>query len=376
MRRLSPVEWGHYAIAQSAGSILTVLVTCGMMLAASPQISRQPSDVGAIVCAALLVRTIAWLGCIVAIGIVSLHYDGSLAWALISVTGLLLVQVINLDFALVGLGRTKSLAKAGLVSAIASIGIIYTMISPHTYAWQVPMLMALGLLAGYLVQLRDLGVVLFTKPSEIIAKSLELARKALPSTIAAVAVIFTYNVDTLFLGIWRVSNVERIGEYASLSKLTQLATMPMVAILFSGAPQLTRASAEKNWSSFRKTERMLRLSFATVGAVGGLAIAIFGPLVIEFLTKRPVSIEPHVAACFGLAYFLIGLHSAWTSTLPFLNDHLGYMLVNLGAAATMVTCLTFSLKAWGFTGAVLSLVVSLISAYALGVYRYRKISLI
>ncbi len=373
LHRLPAEVFGHYAIAQAITAVLISVVMAAMTLVATPRIAAHPECTWKLIQSVLRVRFVLVGAATLAMVLMAILRPGQLGSTLLASIPVIMLQGLNLDFALVGLGRARWLAASRLLTGGTFLTLAIVCIGPETPAWQIPILGTAGLTMGLFVQI--LGLRLLPDQHASIIPTKGLWRNLTPPTAAHLAQMASYNLDVIVLGMFASIPASSIGDYGAVSKLMQFGTMPLVAVLFAGGPGLAQAAAKRDPAAFASSERHLRLGFRCIGLVGGILLAGLGPWALEHLSGRAMPAAWTVAPWFGLGYALIGFHSGWTATLPFIGDHSGYLWVNLIAIATVMLGLSLLvplLPTLGLHGAAIAVVSGLVALAIAGRCRYRK----
>lgn len=357
-------DYGHFVYTQTVVLWISALVQFGMSITGASLVSRDPERSSATAVTIVLLRlglaAIVGSGLAVAGAAAPDALQRQLLWAYIPY---MFAVAVQLEFLAIGRGQAGVLARAQGAAAAVYLGAVLLFLRPGTPLWVVPLFLALGQACGALVQYRALlprGAWRSGLPGAG-GRALSLVRAGGPTTFAQFVQLGYYSVDIVLLEAWRRQDIGGVGEYGATSRLMQIGVMPLVALVNVLGPRLSAAAAAGDAAEVARQRHLFLRASAAIGVVGAVLFAVLAPWFLETIGGQPMPVTREVAPIFGLAYLLIGLHSPFSASLPFLDRRGSYAWCNLAALLTALSACAVLVPRFGFVGAAWGLVSGLVA---------------
>jgi O-antigen/teichoic acid export membrane protein len=285
-RGMDGESFGRLALVQSLNLLAVPVVQAGLVRT-SPLFLREYGT-ATVVRAAIRLRLLAALFCLIVLATVSTQLPGPTGLVLLASVPALFAHALQVEFVLIGSGNAGALAVARITAAVLYCGASILLTQGRAPVWTIPLAQAVALGIGGAIMWR---AVLPIGPSA--GRGRELERRLLWSGGLVTAGQFVqagyYNSDVLLLGLYYPAALTAIGEYSLVSRITQLTAIPLIAVLYTSIPFLAEAFHQKDRRILRTTERTLRISSWMIGAAGALALFWILPTAAGLLTGRTIS---------------------------------------------------------------------------------------
>ena len=301
--------------------------------------------------------------------------DQELGFLLLAYVLIYLLFALQLDFVCIGMERPWVLAKSRLLSSLIFGALVFLFVREKTPVWVIPLLQGIGLLFGLIVQYAFLREVLSDRPAlhvEHITSLGGLFKSGLLLTGAGFLGTGYYSIDKIILGFYFVDELSVVGDYTAATRLIQLAVMPITALLMTVAPKYSHGFISETSGEFIGAERVYKSGSILFGLVGALVLLFVGPTVLEFTSGRPMPVVTHTLRIAAIGYLIVGLHSPFTSVLPFISAEKAYFNLNL-VAFLSTAVLTMILVPWiGYAGAAVGWTLGILSLLVVGYPAYQS----
>jgi len=366
LRYLSPAEFGYLSIGQALSLWVQPLLYMGANLVAVRLIAAKPEDTAIIAGRMIGLRFAVALAVSACTMAFALHTgDRSLRAVLLAYAVLFLFYPIQPDFIAIGLHRPRVYsASRWICSSCFLLGILLlTKISIR--AWMVPLAYAASLLFGAAYGYFALRSALHMPKGSWWGPNFG---SLLWSTMVVVAAQFfqigQFSVDVLLLPFWKVP-IGLIGDYGAVARLTQAGGLPLIALIYALAPVYVKQLATNDVGRIKGLELRFRACLLGVGTIGAIAVAVFGPQVLELVSGRHLPTAHQLAPIFAVGYLLVSLHNSYTAILVYagathyyLTTYVLGLLTTLAAAMVLIPRLGTVGAAWSVNAGYLVIVFS------------------
>ncbi|GEM45265.1 lipopolysaccharide biosynthesis protein [Deinococcus cellulosilyticus] len=371
LRYSSQQEYGHFAIAQSVVFWLMPVVQMAMNITAVAQLNRSSQDVD-VVQQVIVLRMGALFFVLILMGAFGWMLQPQqqvLMWAFFP---LLLANALQLDYYAIARQKAGLLARSQVLYALLyGIGVV-VVVTWHLPLWWIPLINGLSMLCavvwqwhGFLPQMvGQWNMNLMPGVLKVL-----LGQSAL-NTFANFIQLGYYTIDLLLLDRLGPHIAGLTGQYAATSRLTQVAVMPIVAILNTLMPRIVQAYHDGDSQKRHRLFRAYLVASWGVGLVGALGLFFLGTPVLAWISDKEVQHAAQVFPVFAVLYLFIGLHSPFSSVLAFMGQEKAYLLCNALAFVVNAAACMLLIPRYGAVGAALSILLGILTLTLVSMWIY------
>ena len=340
VRSLTNLQYGYLSIATGIYQPFIVIVALGLDLIGPRVLAEHPGNLAYVVRRVQSLRLMfAILVCLPVLLVIAFSYwhahQPEVTVILIAAFSMILARVFDVSYVAVALGRPKPLVYSRALGLLTFLLILVGSRGVITrYVWVIPVLNAVGVMAGRLLLMRSLRVQLFGSIENSRGPSRPVSWPILLSgarTGIGQLILFTsQSLDVVLLN--RYMDAGAVGEYAMVSRLYIFGMAVLGCVLFAFIPELVASISNGH---FGRHHRRFIAASAGVGVLGALMFYFLGASLTETLAGRPLYLLKSITPVYALAFFIMSLANPFTSFLPSLKLDAEYLTAVLigGCAA-------------------------------------------
>ncbi len=351
LRYLSPAEFGYLAVGQAVSSWVQPVLYMGASLVAVRQIAAAPQHTWAISRRMIAMRftaAIAVSSCTVAAALYT--SDHSLRLVLFAYSFLFFFYPLQPDFIAIGLHRPRVYMVSRWIGSGCFLLGVLLLPKAALRAWMIPLVYAVGLLAGAVYGYLALWPALRVSTAKVEWGSGLLFRGAILVVTAQFLQMGQSSIDIILLTAWKVP-VALIGDYNALGRVAQAGLLPLMGLIYSLAPMYVKQFATGDIAKIKELEGRFRMCLLLVGIAGAIVIVAIGPQLLELISGRPIQSARQLAPIFAVAYLLVALHNSYTGVLVYAGaTHFYLATYALGTVTTLLAAVVL-IPRYGTIGA-------------------------
>jgi O-antigen/teichoic acid export membrane protein len=370
VRCLSNLQYGHLSIATGIYQPFIVVVALGLDLIGPRVLAEHPGNLAYVVRRVQSLRIMfAFFVCLPVLLVIAFSYwhahQPEVTVILVAAFSMILARAFDVGYVAVALGRPKPLVYSrslGLLTflliLLASRGVI------TRYIWMIPVLNAVGVMAGRVILMRSMRVQLFgsiknsNDPSRPVSWPILLSGAR--TGIGQLILFTSQSLDVVLLN--RYVDAGAVGQYAMVSRLYIFGMAVLGCVLFAFIPELVASISNGH---FGRHHRKFMAASAGVGLLGALLFYFVGPSLAEALAGRPLYLLKSITPVYALAFFTMSLANPFTSFLPSLKLDAEYLTAVLIGGCAAIGSDVLLIPRVGVVGAAWG---QLIGTVAMGVY--------
>lgn len=247
-RILGVVQFGIYALCFAIASYFVLLTDWGFVLAAPGQIARAGDDldeINRVFWATLSAKAMLALATFALIGVAILISPAvrSIAPVLISASGMVLANVVTVNWVLQGMERMGRFATAAMIGRAITVPATFLLVHTSKDAWIAALIQSSGALTAGVVSLilvRNMKVI--ARPAVSFRNMVDQMREGWPLFLSALSANLYTSTNTVMLGILR-GPVET-GLFGAADRLRMAAQSTIVPISQAVYPRASRLMQE------------------------------------------------------------------------------------------------------------------------------------
>lgn len=285
-RTLGVVAFGEYGLAFAIATYLMMVVDWGFALSASGAIARHRDDrdrMSAIFWETLLAKALLLLLCLAGLVIAVLLLPGlrMMAATLFAAAGMVLANVLTVNWCLQGLERMGSFATAATIGKALTVPATFLLVHSPSDAWIAAAIQSGGSVAGGLISillLRRLGVIGWTRAT--LGGALGQVRDGWHLFVSALSAGVYSSANPVVLGAF--GGATQLGVYAAADRLRSAAQGLISPISQAVYPHSMRVMAQDPVRGLAFARRLLLAQGAFTLAIS--LVMFFGAdLIIRIL---------------------------------------------------------------------------------------------